>query len=488
MQSIIIIMDTAVVTSSATSADNLPASPLDEEMTTSREIHQSPPSVDSSDGPNNPNTTHKEVTTLPPSSSNSSSSHDIGLNLSMDVEALNSQLHLVSSSNEGGGGTIASAPEEHGNNNNSSCNNNDKSNNAAEDKVPLVPNSDDGLSPIPTTDASKNDIVSQEVSVANENQPSSASLSKEEQLEHRILHLEQSLQQLSQFCQTILQNQQRQLLKQRRQSENGGQGGDDGAEEDDNTPSTPTEQDVNSSNANNNQWHPSTTQYAPLDSPDASLNNGRTTSSSSDEERANLQRNSLSVKLGVTPYNNITNSTNRNQNNNSNSRSNGGNGNGGNNKGKRGKELDAQKKTMSMLFLDIEPGQSRGPNLITLDAVADDNVVDDDDDAGGNGDDDGVVRGDGSENGGGSSGNNGDGNGGEEGSVVSNNTHNETTEGGRNKIEAASSPSSSPILRRQASQSSPTLRTVVEKSPVHTFFGNNGYYKEDMFNKINIDL
>eukprot|EP00986_Skeletonema_menzelii_P014913 scaffold10578_cov158-Skeletonema_menzelii.AAC.6 len=459
----------------ASSSNNTPAaaaSPLDE-MTTepssqhqeSRSHHHSP-AVDTS------------------SSNSSSSSHDIGLNLSsFDMEAynsLNGELHhlVVTSSSDKGGGTIASAERRMDDNDDDGGNiNDDKNNNTidiASDKVPLLLSNSDGLPSIPT-DASNcniddddngtaNDDIRQEVPDDGENQQiqqqqqqhqqqqqqPSSTLSKEEQLEHRILHLEQSLQQLSQFCQTILQNQQQQS----NHSSRGGVGARASPEEYDTIPSTPPteEEEEEETNSNNNQWHPSTTQYAPLDSPDASLNNGHSSSRRSStlidssllEERSNLQQNSLSVKLGVTPYNN---NNNNNINNN-------------NNRERRGREsLDSQKKTMSMLFLDIEPGQSRGPNLITLDAVAAASDDDEEDVVVGGDDIGGDRRSNDS-----SSGSNGNCSGsGEEGSVS--NSHNETKEGGR-KIDDVASPSSSPILRRQTSHSSPSLRTVLEKSPV----------------------
>ena len=214
----------------------------------------------------------------------------------------------------------------------------------------------------------------------NESQPSTATtiITREEQLEQRVLHLEQSLHQLSQFCHTILANQQQQRLEHCEilavENSNATTSNDDSA------PNTPEEEEVNQQ-----PWHPSTTQYAPLDSPDASLTNrqqrvstaatstimledsdGMTVDGKKEVILNNMQMNSLSVKLGVTPYANHRNMTNNNQS--------------SHDDDNKGKELDAKKKTMSMLFLDIEPGQSRGPNLITLDGVAASN---EDEDSGG---------------------------------------------------------------------------------------------------------
>jgi len=174
-----------------------------------------------------------------------------------------------------------------------------------------------------------------------------------------------------------------------------------------------------------------------------------------EEERGNMQMNSLSVKLGVTPYNNNNNNITK-----------------GNKK--KGKELAPNKKTMSMLFLDIEPGQSRGPNLITLDAVAAASDEDDDDGGGGNGNADGVAGGDsddGRRNSNGSSSSESNGSissgsksGGEEGSDSNNDDEKKEGGNGDKDTPLLHSPSSSPVLHRQASYSSPTLTTVTEKS------------------------
>eukprot|EP00984_Skeletonema_dohrnii_P021588 scaffold10832_cov80-Skeletonema_dohrnii-CCMP3373.AAC.3 len=268
-----------------------------------------------------------------PSSSNSSSSHDIGLSLSsFDVDAYNSlhrDLNLVPQ-----GGTITS---DDGNNNDDGggeevpLQNSDDLPQLKSSAVVTLSDASNGDDDVGTADNSKVDDDGENQQI--EQQPSS----REEQLESRITNLEQSLQQLSQFCQTILLNQQQQF----NHRENSGS-----SEESATSPTTPTEEEE----VNNHQWHnPSTTQYAPLDSPDASLNNRRrlsTMESSLDgvreeEERGNMQMNSLSVKLGVTPYNN--------NNNNNITKGN----------TKKGKELTSQKKTMSMFLY----GQFRGPNI-----------------------------------------------------------------------------------------------------------------------------
>eukprot|EP00984_Skeletonema_dohrnii_P021590 scaffold10833_cov78-Skeletonema_dohrnii-CCMP3373.AAC.1 len=458
----------AAADSSEEPSASTPANPLDATEPSSHEHESHQLRADDSDGSCNQHTstTTKEddknshdVILPEPSSSNSSSSHDIGLSLSsFDVDAYNSlhrDLNLVPQ-----GGTITS---DDGNGNN---------NDDGGGEVPLS-NSDgrpqlEPLAAVIQTDASNND---DDVGTADdskvdddgesqqiiEQQPSS----REEQLESRITNLEQSLQQLSQFCQTILLNQQQQF----NHRENSGS-----SEESTSPITTPTEEEEE---VNNHQWHnPSTTQYAPLDSPDASLNNRRrlsTMESSLDgvreeEERGNMQMNSLSVKLGVTPYNNNNNITKGNK--------------------KKGKELAPNKKTMSMLFLDIEPGQSRGPNLITLDAVA---AASDEDDDGGGGNGNGDVAGGSSSSDDGrrsssngsnsdSSGSSGDGSksGGEEGSVSNDD---EKKEGGSGDKDTPllHSPSSSPVLHRQASYSSPTLTTVTEKSADAT----EGVGKED---------
>mmetsp|Transcript_26811 Transcript_26811/g.53612 ORF Transcript_26811/g.53612 Transcript_26811/m.53612 type:complete len:1212 (+) Transcript_26811:61-3696(+) len=450
----------AAADSSKEPSISMPANPLDatEPSASLQQSHQL--RADDSDGTCNQNTstTAKEddnnshdVILPEPSSSNSSSSHDIGLSLSsFDVDAYNSlhrDLNLVPQ-----GGTITS---DDGNGNN---------NDDGGGEVPL--SNSDGLSQLEPlaaviqTDASTNgdDVVgtadnSKVVDGESQQIQQQPSSSKEEQLEHRIANLEQSLQQLSQFCQTILLNQQRQQQQQFNHRENSGS-----SEESTSLPTTPTAEEEE---VNNHQWHnPSTTQYAPLDSPDASLNNRRrlsTMESSSldgvreeEEDRGNMQMNSLSVKLGVTPYNN-NNITKGNK--------------------KKSKELAPNKKTMSMLFLDIEPGQSRGPNLITLDAVA--AASDEDDDGGGGNGNADVATGGDSDDGrrnsnGSSSGSNGSISSGsksgcEEGSVSNDD---EKKEGGSGDKDTPllHSPSSSPVLHRQASYSSPTLTTVTEKS------------------------
>eukprot|EP00984_Skeletonema_dohrnii_P021586 scaffold10832_cov80-Skeletonema_dohrnii-CCMP3373.AAC.1 len=449
----------AAADSSKEASTNTPASPLDatEPLSHDHESHQ--PRADDSDGSCNQNTstTTKEddnnshdVILPEPSSSNSSSSHDIGLSLSsFDVDAYNSlhrDLNLVPQ-----GGTITS-DDGNGNNNDGGGEvplSNSDGLSQLEPSVALTQQTDasNGDDDVGTADNSK--VDDGETQQIEQQQPST----REEQLESRITNLEQSLQQLSQFCQTILLNQQQQQFNHR---ENSGS-----SEESATSPiTTPTEEDE----VNNHQWHnPSTTQYAPLDSPDASLNNRRrlsTMESSSldgvreEEERGNMQMNSLSVKLGVTPYNN-TNNNNITKGNK-----------------KKGKELAPNKKTMSMLFLDIEPGQSRGPNLITLDAVAAASD-EDDDDGGGNGNDD-VAGGSSSSDDGRRSSNvsssdssgssSGSRSGGEEGSVS--NSDDEKKEGGSGDKDTPllHSPSSSPVLHRQASYSSPTLTTVTEKT------------------------
>lgn len=408
------------------------------------ESHHNPPTTatDDTDGPSNPNENdnHNHGVILPePTSSNSSSSHDIGLTLS-SFEAHNSDVNLVSSRE---GGTIASSER--------CLDGNDDSNynpGGGADEVPL--SNADGLSHLQPL-AAQNDAGNSHDNGTpiqhEEVEPLLPRPSREELLEHRILHLEQSLQQLTQLYQTILVNQQHQQQFHRQQSNQS---------ESSDTPNTPTdEQRINNNNAN--QWHPSTTQYAPLDSPDASLNRPVLSSveSSVEEERSNMQTNRLSVKLGVTPYNNTSNAKNRIGNK------------------KKGKESDLNKKTMSMLFLDIEPGQSRGPNLITLDAVAAANSDESDDGAGGGGNVDGAG------DGGSSNSSSGDASvscGGTEDGSVSKTTHVETTKEERVSEQdplLLHSPSSSPVLHRQTSHSSPTILATVttEKSAEATTEG-----------------
>jgi hypothetical protein len=184
-----------------------------------------------------------------------------------------------------------------------------------------------------------------------------------------------------------LQREQQQREQQHNQHQQHGeqqevQGGGDGTLVDDTTeeytPSTPVIID-------NDILAPSTTQYAPLDSPDASPINSKREEEETSEvnNNNNMQMNSLSVKLGVTPY---TNPNGINSSSNNGDTSNHGksphkkgdnNNNNNNNNNKRGGgKGELSRKTMSMLFLDIEPGQSRGPNLITLDPIAADDDVD----------------------------------------------------------------------------------------------------------------
>jgi len=525
---------TTTTTASSLSSDAAASTPLslnEEEPSTKCSSHH--PTDDSCEAPSTTNDDitpnnhpHHLIMTEPPSS-NSSSSQDIGLSLSsIDADhasganSLHEELNLVVTTQRG---TITSSSE--------SCNIDDNDNNHDGGSAVPLPNPDGLPRPIlltavvPTDDnnsavvaTTKNDDTDQQTHHHNhEQQPSSSQLSREEQLEHRIFHLEQSLQELSQFCQTILLNQQRQQQQQIFQQQQ------QQLDQSDEEPTTPTTKEQLK-----NQWHPSTTQYAPLDSPDASLNNNRyrrlTTSDddgshdggtneegSREEEdtRNNMQMNSLSVKLGVTPYNNMNkNSMAGGANKNNKKKGRGGGSGSGSKKG--GGDLDPHKKTMSMLFLDIEPGQSRGPNLITLDPVAaddddgDDVVVNennDDDDAAAAGDNDGGgwsnSSSSGSSNGDGSS---RSGSGGEEDDRergVSKNANDdekkkkEEEEGGRTSggddvvdhklLDSPSSSSPPPSLHHQLSHSSPTLTTVTEKSVETAEEGGEAQYssKED---------
>ena len=241
----------------------------------------------------------------PISSSNSSSSshHDIGLNLSMDATGGANSAVVDDAANTTHIGVISEV-----------------TNSLSKKQLPPLPNPK--VLPAPTARPSTSNTT-------DANTQTSSTLSREAQLESRIYQLEQSILELSQFCHTLLHSQQQQ--QQQREHNQQGEVQNDGEQQEvpqgrggggtllvvDNTeeynPSTPVIVD-------NDILAPSTTQYAPLDSPDASpINSKRCTivgesggggggggeeSELNNEVNHNMQMNSLSVKLGVTPYNN----------------------------------------------------------------------------------------------------------------------------------------------------------------------------------------